>query len=213
MNATRLAPIAGILFVVLLIVGLFLIADIPEARDSDQEIADYLADSDRHVWNIVGFYLWVVAGISFLWFLSHLRGVLRRAEGEPGTLSTLAFIGGVLFTAMLLVSGGAVAAVPGGIELGEANKPDPDFVRYLPQLGWVILTIGGAFAAIALVFSTSILTLKTGVFPKWVAWLGFVAALALLFAATFLPMIALLIWVLAVSIVLLTRPPGAAATS
>jgi hypothetical protein len=195
-------------FVVFLIVGLVLIADFPDADAPDQEITDYLSDSDVHTRNIIGFYLWTVAGVAFLWFLSHLRGVLRRAEGEPGTLSTLGFAGGVLFTATLLVSGAAMAAVPGGIELGEASKPDPDFVRFFPQMGYGVFLIGGAFSAIALVLTTSILTLRTNVLPAWTAWLGFVASLALIFAAVFLPMIALPIWVLAVSIVFLMRRPA-----
>ncbi len=59
---------------------------------------------------------------------------------------------------------------------------------------------GGGFTAIVLVLTTSIVTLQTGVFPQWLAWLGFVAAFALLFAIIFLPMLALLIWVLVVSV-------------
>lgn len=202
---SRWPAIAGIVFVVLLIVGLVLIADIPDASESDQEIADYLADSDKHVLNIVGLYLWTLAGASFLWFVASLRGALRQAEGEPGTLSGLAFGAGVVFTALLMASGAAIAAVAGAIELGESTDPAPDFVRMLPQLGFGMLLIGGGFAAIVLVLSTSILALQTGVLPRWLAWLGFAAAVVLLFSFVFIPLIALPIWVLAVSVVWLTR--------
>lgn len=210
---TRWAAIAGIFFVVLLIGGLVLNTDFPEPSASDEEIASYLDDSGAHARTIIGQYLWVVAGVSFLGFLSHLRTTLRRAEGESGTLSTLGFAAGLVFTAMGLVSAAAIATVAGGIELEDASKPHPDFVRYLTQLGYGVLLIGGGFAAIVLVLTTSILTLRTGVFPKWLAWLGFLAAVALLLAPfAFFPVIALPIWVLAVSAVLLLRPVGAAAT-
>jgi len=214
MNAqlSRWAPLSGIAFVVLLIVGLVLIADIPDADAPDQEIADYLADSSVHVRNIIGLYLWTLAGVSFLWFVAHLRGVLRQAEGEAGTLSGLAFGAGVVFAALLMASAAAIAAVAGAIELGNATEPAPDFVRMMPQLGYATLLFGGAFAAIVLIVSTSIVALQTGALPRWLIWLGFAAALVLLLAFAFLPMIALPIWVLAVAVVLLRRPAEQAAT-
>jgi prepilin signal peptidase PulO-like enzyme (type II secretory pathway) len=65
--------------------------------------------------------------------------------------------------------------------------------------------LGGGFAALVLVLTASIISLQTGALPQWLAWLGIVAAVVLVFAVIFLPMIALLIWVLAVSIVMLMR--------
>jgi prepilin signal peptidase PulO-like enzyme (type II secretory pathway) len=73
--------------------------------------------------------------------------------------------------------------------------------------------LGGGFTAIGLVLTTSIISFQTGVLPQWLAWLGVVAAVILLFAIIFLPMVALLIWVLCVSGVLLMRTEGPAATA
>jgi hypothetical protein len=88
-SAVRWPAIAGIAFALLLIVGLVLIADIPDADASDQEMIDYLND-DGNLWrNIGGFYLWGVAAMMFLWFAAGLRTVLRGGEGESSTLSTL----------------------------------------------------------------------------------------------------------------------------
>ncbi len=201
----RWAPLGGIIFVVLLIIGLVLIADSPDFDASDQEVTDYLNDDGNLVRNVIGFYMWGVAAMAFLWFASGVRTELRRAEGESSALSTLGFGAAIVFAAMLLAAGGAVASVAGAIEFGDATKPAPDFVRMLPQLGFAMLLVGGAFSAIIFLLSTSALTLKTGVLPQWIAWLGFVAAIVLLFGALFIPMIALPIWVLAASIVLLMR--------
>ena len=44
--------------------------------------------------------------------------------------------------------------------------------------------------------------MRTGILPKWLGWLGFVAAVVLLFGVVFIPMIALPIWLLAASVVL-----------
>jgi hypothetical protein len=66
------------------------------------------------------------------------------------------------------------------------------------------------FAAIAMIDAVSVLIIRTGVFPRWIGWFGFFAAIALLFAGFFLPMIFLLLWVVFVSVAML-RPPRAAA--
>lgn len=201
----RWAPLGGILFVVLIVIGTGLVGDHPDPDAPEQEITDYLGDSGAHTRNIIGAYLWVLAGIGFLWFLTGLRGVLRAAEGAAGTLSNLGFGAGVVFTALLMAAGPAIAAVAGAIEFRDAPVTDPDFVRVLPQMGYAILLLGGGFTAIVLVLTTSVVSLQTGVFPQWLAWLGILAAIVLLFAIIFLPMIALLVWVLAVAVVMLMR--------
>jgi hypothetical protein len=209
MNGTllgRLAAIAGIIFVILLVIGVGLIGDHPDPDASEQEIADYFADSDKHTLNIVGAYFWALAGVAFLFFLTHLRGVLRAAEGAPGTLSNLCFASGLAFIILLMAGSAAIAAVAGAIEFRDAPITNVDLIRTLPQMGYAMVLLGGGFAAIGVVLTTSIVSLQTGVLPQWLAWLGIVAAIVLIFAIIFIPMIALLIWVLAVSIVLLMRP-------
>jgi hypothetical protein len=201
----RWAPLGGIIFVVLIVIGTGLVGDHPDPDAPEQEIADYFGDGGAHTRNIIGAYLWVLAGIGFLWFLTGLRSVLRAAEGAAGTLSNLGFGAGVVFSALLMAAGPAIAAVAAAIEFRDAPITDPEFVRVLPQMGYGILLLGGGFSAIVLLLTTSAISLQTGVFPQWLTWLGFLAAIVLLFAIIFLPMIALLIWVLAVSIVLLMR--------
>ena len=43
--------------------------------------------------------------------------------------------------------------------------------------------------------AASVLILRTGVLPAWIAWLGFVAAVVLLIAFLVFPIVALLVWV------------------
>ena len=63
-----------------------------------------------------------------------------------------------------------------------------------------------AFGAIALIDATSIVIIRTGVLPRWFAWLGFVCTVVLLFGAIFIPMIALPIWLVAASVILFRLP-------
>jgi hypothetical protein len=201
----RWTALSGIVFVVLMLAGASLVTDVPAADASGQEIAGYLADGGKHTRNLVGAYLWVLGGLAFLGFVSGLRTVLRRAEGEPGTLSNLVFGAGVVFTAVWSVSAAALAAVAYAVEFSDAPVSNPDVVRVLPQLGSLLLLIGGGFAGILLLVATSMLTFRTGVLPRWLAWFGILVAVSLVFDVTYMNIIPLLAWVVGASIVLLRR--------
>jgi hypothetical protein len=134
----RWAPLGGILFVGLMIVGTLFVADVPDANTPASEITAYLADSDNHMRNIIGAYMWVLGALAFLWFLTRLRTVLRRAEGGTGTVSSLAFGAGVVFAALWIASSAAFAAVAYAVELRDAPVSDPDLMRVLPQMAWLL---------------------------------------------------------------------------
>ena len=201
----RWAPLSGIIFVVLMFVGTFFVADVPDPDAAQQQLATYLADSSNHTRNLVGAYIWVVGALAFLWFVTGLRSVLRRAEAGAGTLSNLVFGAGVIYSALMMASAVAFAAVAYAVGLRGATVSDPDFVRVLPQMAWMILLLGAGFAGLLLVLTASILSLQTGVLPRWLAWLGVVVAIVLLFDVIYVNIVPLLIWVLAASIVLLMR--------
>jgi Domain of unknown function (DUF4386) len=201
----RWPALSGIVFVVLMLTGAFFVIDVPAPDASTQEIAGYLADSANHTRNIVGAYLWVLGGLAFLGFVAGLRAVLRRAEGDPGTLSSLVFGAGVVFTAVWSVSAVAIAAVAYSVGLGDAPVSDPDLVRVLPQLGSLLLLLGGGFAGIVLVLATSMLTFRTRVLPRWLAWFGILVAIALVFPVTYMNILPLVAWVLFASVALLMR--------
>lgn len=201
----RWAALGGIVFVVLMLAGASFVTDVPKADASAQEIAAYLADSENHTRNIIGAYIWVLGGLAFLGFVAGLRTVLRRAEGDPGTLPNVVFGAGVVFTAVWSASAAALATVAYAVEFSDAPVSDPDIVRVLPQLGSLLLLLGGGFAGILLLVATSTLILRTGVLPRWLAWFGIIVAIALVFDVTYMNIVPLLAWVVGASIVLLRR--------
>jgi Domain of unknown function (DUF4386) len=209
----RWAPIAGIAFVVLMVVGSMLIGDVPAPDAPAQEIASYLADSSNHTRNIIGAYLWVIGAFAFVWFLVRLRTDIRRAEGGTGSLSSLAFGAGVAFVAVWMVSAVVFAAVPFAIGLRDAPISDPDVVRLLPATGRLLLVLGAGFAGLLVVLSTSVAIFRTGVFPRWLAWLGIVAAIVLLFDVIYLTIFPFWTWVFIASIVMLMRRKETATTA
>jgi uncharacterized protein DUF4386 len=209
----RWAPLGGIIFVVLMFTGTLFVADVPDADSPQQKIADYLTDDGNHTRNIVGAYIWVVGALSFLWFAAHLRSILRAAEGGTGILSNIAFGAGVIYSALMMVSAVAFAAVAYAVGLRDATVTDPDLVRVLPQLAWMILLLGAGFAGIVVVLTSCIVSFQTRVLPRWLAWLGVVVAIALLFDVIYVNIVPFLVWVLAASIVLLMRREETAAAA
>jgi hypothetical protein len=197
----RWAPLGGIIFVVLMVTGTFFVADVPDAPQ--QQIADYLADSGNHTRNIIGAYMWVLGALAFLWFLTRLRSVLRAAQG--GILPNVGFGAGVIYSALMMASGVTFAAVAYAVGLQDAPLSNPDLVRVLPQMAWMILLLGAGFAGILLVLTACTVSFQTGVLPRWLAWLGIVVAIVLLFDVIYVNIVPRLVWVLAASIVLLMR--------
>jgi hypothetical protein len=201
----RWTALSGIVFVVLMLTGAAFVIDVPKADASAQEIGAYLADSGNQTRNVIGAYIWVLGGLAFLGFVSGLRSVLRRAEGDPGTLSSVVFGAGVVFTAVWSVSAATLASVAYAVRFSDAPVSDPDIVRVLPQLGSFLLLIGGGFAGILVLLATSTLIFRTGVLPRWLAWLGIPVAPALLVDVTYMNILPFVGWVLVASIALLRR--------
>jgi hypothetical protein len=208
----RWAPVGGIAFVVLMVVGSMLVGDVPAPDAPEQKIVAYFSDSATHTRNIVGVYLWMIGALAFLWFLTRLRSDLRRAEGGSGAVSDLAFGAGVAFAAVWMVSAAAFAAVANAISLRDAPVGDIDLVRVLPPMGRLLLLLGGGFAGALVLLAASVVILGTGVFPRWLAWLGIVAAIVLLFDVLYLNIFPLWVWVPIASIVMLVRPAKVPAT-
>jgi Domain of unknown function (DUF4386) len=201
----RWAPFAGIAFVVLMVVGSMLIGEVPAPDASTQEVASYVADSGNHTRNIIGAYLWVIGALAFLWFLVRLRNDLRRAEGRMGSASAVAFGAGVAFVAVWLVAAALSAVVPWAIELRDAPLSDPDLVTLLPATGRLLLLLGGGFAGVVVLLAASAAIFRTGVFPRWLAWLGVAASIVLAFDLVYLTIWPFWAWVLVASIVMLRR--------
>ena len=115
--------------------------------------------------------------------------------------------GALLFVGALWAGAAALAAIPAAQVFGSTpHLQTADLGRFLPAIGYVAILLFGAFGAIAMIDSTAIVIMRTGALPKWLAWLGFVAAVVLLFGVLFLPMIALPIWLIAASVVLFRLP-------
>jgi hypothetical protein len=195
----RLAPLAGVVAMVLGVAALILWGTQPSfSDDSAAKIASYLeSDTGRHM---VGTWLDIVAGGFILWFAACLRVWLADHEGGSHRLSNLAF-GAV-------VAAQACFWIGDGIQLSLFARADDNTGLLSPAaaatmfdaagfITWVAgaLALGVGFAAVALV------ALRHAAMPRW---LGIATAVvAVLLVAPLLSWIGLFVsgpWVLVTSI-------------
>ncbi|WP_037807151.1 pentapeptide repeat-containing protein [Streptomyces sp. NRRL S-1448] len=123
-----------------------------------------------------------------------------NAEGraENRFFATLFLCSGLMFTALVLAAGaaaGGLLAITGNIPAG---------VQDLWTYGRTTLTLLASYAmrmAAVFTLSTTTIGLALRVFPRWLAWLGYAAALVLLFVVGTVPWTELVfpLWMLATS--------------
>jgi len=196
----RWGPLAGAFGVVCFIVAIVMYGTGP--GDNDTEIVDYFAKGSNQTKYIVAFYFFLVAFFLMLAFLTSLRAVLIEAEGAPGRLTALAFAGGVASAVLLLAANAFFAAPAITAKDTDKFKLDPNTYRFINDTGYVFF-VTGVMAAVLMVFATSVIALRTGVFPRWFAWIGFPVAVTFLLSFFFVPIFVLWGWILVASALML----------
>lgn len=205
-NLVRLGGICGLLSVILMIPAY--IVGYPDAPGSLSEAASYFDEG------IGAFVLWngvfpLFHVFFFVWFLGILHGMLRRAEGEAGGLSSAALAGGVMFATLASAGFAAEVLYPATLLRFEGFGQDTRLMlASLTLSAWLyhLCQVGTA----VLVSATSLLALEIGVLPRWLALAGFVVALLALlhFLVPLLGALAGLVWIAAVSALMVAGSGG-----
>src|SRR5918994_6391994 len=198
----RFEPLAGIVFVVLAVIALFTAAGEDFLAEPSQ-VAEYYVDNSGRV--IVAEIIGNIAIFAFFWFVGAVRNRLRVPETPEGGLPALAFGGGIAAATLVLVANAANMA--GAFRAEEDGEIDPAVAAALNDISSLIIGIAAPVALAVFVAATGIVSIATGVLPRWLGWVS------LLLAPGFLiPVISYLfwlpfgVWVLIVSVILYLRP-------
>ena len=196
LTTPRAAAIAGIIFSVLLLISLVLIRiSVPS---DPQEAGAWLSGDWKNVnlaLNLLPF-----AGIAFLWFIGVVRD--RLGSSEDRLFATVFLGSGLLFLAMLFSS----AAVAGSIISVYGASPNTlissGIYTFGRTLTYEIMTVYTMKMAGVFMLSTCTLSLRTGIIPRWMAFLGMVLALILLLTINLFYWAPLVfpLWVLLISV-------------
>jgi hypothetical protein len=201
LTTPRAAALAGVVFALLF--GAVLVLVRTKMPESVEGSVEWL--TSRRSGIAAAAVLMPFAGISFLWFMGVVRDGLGRFEDR--FFSTVFLGSGLLFLAMMFVSmslAGALAATTTAAAEPAAHAEMIDFEKVL------VLSSTKTYAVrMAAVFMMSLATiwLRTGLMPRWMVGLSYLAAAALLFASdlSMWATMAFPVWVLIVSALLLVR--------
>ena len=204
-SSPRLAPLTGIVFVVLLILAFVVVeGETPDIDDSAQKITSfYHDDQGKHIAAVI---LVALSTIFLTVFAVSLREFLRL-PGESDFWPTVALVGGAVAVAGFLVAAGIHFAL---IDGGDKNiSPDAmvalnaidadDFFGFATPLGIMLLGAGGA-------------TLRAGAaLPKWMGWAAIVLFVVFFTPAGFAAFGLTGIWIIIASILMYQRSEAPAA--
>jgi hypothetical protein len=199
----RLGPLAGIIAVVLFVVGVFLSEGMTNPPDDDaaaQAFLDYYQDEEGGI--LVAGWVFQLGAVFFLWFLGSLRVRLLAAEGRVGRLTATAFAAGIVTATCALL-------LPASDMAGALSKDEitPDGAVVFNNLGDMFF-LGAEFASAVFLAAAGLIILSSRMLPRWLGWVSLVFALWLLIAP--IGWAALLfgvpLWILVVSVLLYLRP-------
>jgi hypothetical protein len=177
LKAPRAGAVAGILFSILMIASLTLIRlSVPDSPDDPGRWLDEGAKSIRLALDLLPF-----AGICFLWFM----GVLRDRIGihEDRFLATVFLGSGLLFLAMIFTSSAVTGALIMAYEAIPGKLMDSASYTFGRGVGYELANVYTLRMAGVFMISTSTIDMRIGIFPRWMAILGYVFALYLLAGA------------------------------
>jgi len=200
LKTPKAAAIAGIAFSLLLLSILWLMrTSIPA---DPLEPGAWLGTDTRAITialNLVPF-----AGVAFLWFIGVLRD--RLGQREDRFFATVFFGSALLFLAMLF----AAAAVIGAVVLVATISAPHELTssatfRFARAASYIIVNVYAIKMAAVFMISTSTVVIRTGIAPRWIAFLGFLLAIILLIGSFFMSWsIAVLpFWVFLISVYIL----------
>src|SRR5215468_8373837 len=199
LKTPRAAAVAGILFTVLFTSSYILIRlSIP---GNPTESGTWLKDRASTV--ALALSLLPFAGIAFLWFIGVVRD--RMGHLEDQFFSTVFFGSGLLFLAMTFVS----AALAGGVLTTYALEPskliDSGMYTLVRTVMYRITNVYAIKMAGVFMISLATIWVRTGLMPRWLAFLTYVLALGLLLIITSSLWVTLIFpaWVGAVSVYIL----------
>ena len=204
LRTPKAAGIAGVVFSVLMVVSFGMLWTAIPADPLAQ--GEWLAANGRIV--TVALNLIPFAGIAFVWFVGVIRD--RLGAREDRFFATVFLGSGLLFIGMLFVA----AAVLGAVLIafgGEQAALAAPLIRFARALAYAIVNVYMVKMAGVFMISTSTVAFATKFAPRWLASLGVVLAVLLLFGSSFSrwSFAVFPLWVLSLSIHILVSGFGA----
>ena len=192
-----LAPLTGIVFVALAVIGFGISGEPPDPGEGGEEITQFYLDNEGEV--MLGAALEGIGATLFVFFGGVVRRALREAEGPRGTLSAISFAGAIIFAVGLALDGTISFALA-----EEADAIDPSAMQALQSLwnnDFLPFAVGIQLFALA----TGLSLVRHGALPKWLGWVMIVLAIIAVTPIGFAAFLGIGIVIMIISVLLARR--------
>lgn len=202
--ASRIAPLTGAAFVVLLIVSFAIAGEPPDADENARKIVEHFTDNKDSI--MFGAALETLAAASLVFFGGYLRTVLRDRGQDSSFLPTVAMAG-----TLAVAIGGTIDATILFTMAETADDVDPGSLVTLNAL-WQNDFLPMAMGTFVFLLATGLSVVRgAGVLPKWMGWVMLLLAVTAVTPIGFAAFIGSALVILIVSILLAVRSGSASA--
>jgi hypothetical protein len=201
-SSTRraLTPWLGIAYAVLFFFAFF-ITNTPDDNKSNATWVNWYAKSGHRTELVVSAFLFMLASLCLITFLSEMWSRVT-VPNESGQRNPLALAAGGMAAGAIAIGGTLNAIIAGAMVFGNLHEPGPDVLRLSLDMGYPVIAIPGM---IALALAMGILTInagKVGLFGRKLTIFGIVLAVLTVASFLFFPLVAMLVWSIVASVVL-----------
>ena len=193
----RYAPLAGVVFFVLVAISFVLSSETPAVDDSTREVVSYWTENEGKEMASAVVGAW--ATVFFVWFAASWRSLISRAEGGSGRLASIVFGGALIFAAGLL----SALSIEFAAAESAGDVPAPVTQTLSVLYSDFFFPLAGGFALFLL--GSAVAIVRTRVLPVWLGWIALVIGIVALTPLGFFGFIGGMIWILVASVVLFLR--------
>jgi hypothetical protein len=199
----RWAPMIGLGFAVFFL-GSVAASSVPGNNAPDKDWVAAYAHHGEQVRHLATGVCLILAALCLLSFLTLLWNRIAAAQA-PEPVSRVPLVAARVAAASIIVGGISMGGVSTAMLIGAVHKPSVHLLRFGNGFGFVMVAIPGMLAAALSVARLSGQARSAGLFGKKLMIFGLVVSVVLLGAVLFVPIAALLIWLIVVSITMIRR--------
>jgi hypothetical protein len=199
LTTPRVAAAAGILFALLFAASLTLLrVSIPEGLNAD---SGWVVTGSGRITTALS--LMPFAGIAYLWFIGVVRDKL--GDYEDRFFSSVFYGSSLLFLGMVFVAMAIVGGLVAGYRLNPGMTLDSQMIYFSRAMMIQLSNVYALRMAGVTMISLGTIWLRTGLAPRWLVWVTYALALALLLVVNFSLWVTLIYpaWVFLISLFIL----------
>jgi hypothetical protein len=168
----RYAPLAGVMAVVLWVIGIILLTGPGHLGNNSSDAALLILANYAHHSSAIQWGAWFVmlGALAFIWFVGSLRSALFAAEGGTGRLATITGMGGVATGLGILL-----AHVPSFAAATTSDNLTASAAKALILMDDVFF-YAAEFSVAVLFFAVAVSIFRFAVLPGWLGWVSLVFA-------------------------------------